>query len=79
MTEPIKILKHSEEVLMKKIKSMKDGKPKYAASEKLREIRYAIAVLKQVTLDEDFTKVDEKEEDKLLVHLFTQNPPTAQA
>lgn len=79
MTEPIKILKHSEEVLMKKIKSMKDGKPKYAASEKLREIRYAIAVLKQVTLDEEFAKVDEREEDELLVHMFTQNPPTAQA
>ena len=79
MTEPIKILKHSEEVLMKKIKSMKDGKPKYAASEKLREIRYAIAVLKQVTLDEDFAKVDEREEEAFLKQMFTNHPPTAQA
>jgi len=79
MEEPIKILKHAEVVLMKKIRTLKDGKPKYAASEKLREIRYAIAVLKQVTLDEEFAKVDEKEEDELLVHVFTQNPPNAQA
>jgi len=79
MEESIKILKHAEVVLMKKIRTLKDGKPKYAASEKLREIRYAIAVLKQVTLDEEFAKVDEKEEDELLVHVFTQNPPNAQA
>lgn len=79
MTEAIQILRHAEEVLMKKIKSMKDGKPKYAASEKLREIRYGITVLKQVTLDEEFAQMDEKEEDEILAQVFTTNPPKAQA
>jgi hypothetical protein len=46
MQEAITILEHSEVVLMKKIKGLQDGRPKYAASEKLREIRYAIDVLK---------------------------------
>jgi hypothetical protein len=46
MQEAIDILRHSESVLVKKIKAMKDGKPKYAASTKLNELRDAIAVLK---------------------------------
>lgn len=46
MQEAIDILEHAEVVLMKKIKSLQDGKPKYAASEKLTEIRYAISLLK---------------------------------
>ena len=77
MQEAITILKHSEEVLMKKIRGMKDGKPKYAANEKLREIRYAIAVLKQVNMDTDFPEsVDENE---MLVQMFTEHPPQAKA
>ena len=79
MTEAIQILRHAEEVLMKRIKAMKDGKPKYAASEKLREIRYGISVLKQVTMDEEFAKIDEKEEDEILAQVFTNNPPKAKA
>ena len=79
MDEAIKILRHAEDVTMKKIKSMKDGKPKYAASEKLRELRNAIAVLKQANLDEAMAEMDEKEEDELLAHIFTQKPPTAKA
>jgi len=79
MDEAIKILRHAEDVTMKKIKAMKDGKPKYAASEKLRELRYAIAVLKQVNLDVEMAEQDEKEEDEILAHIFTQKPPTAQA
>jgi hypothetical protein len=47
MQEAIKILRHSETVLVKKIKGMKDGKPKYAASEKLTELRDAIGALKE--------------------------------
>jgi hypothetical protein len=47
MQEAIGILRHSETVLVKKIKAMKDGIPKYAASEKLSEIRDAIRVLKE--------------------------------
>lgn len=77
MQEAITILKHSEEVLMKKIRGMKDGKPKYAANEKLREIRYAIAVLKQVNMDVEFAESADEEE--LLAHMFTEHPPKAQA
>ena len=79
MEEAIKILRHAEEVLMKKIKSMKDGKPKYAASEKLRELRDAIVVLKQANMDEEFAKMDEKEEDEMLAQVFAVSPPKAQA
>jgi hypothetical protein len=79
MEEAIKILRHAEDVVMKKIKSMKDGKPKYAASEKLRELRYAIAVLKQVNLDDELAEQDEKQEDEILAHIFTNRPPQAQA
>ena len=45
MQEAIDILRHSETVLVKKIKAMKDGKPKYAASDKLNELRDAIKAL----------------------------------
>ena len=76
MTEAIKILKHAESVLMKKIRSMQDGKPKYAASAKLTEIRDAIKILKQVNMDEE---IDEQEENEYLTHLFTEHPPQAKA
>jgi hypothetical protein len=76
MEEPIKILKHAEVVLMKKIKTLKDGKPKWLASEKLRELRHAISILKQVNME---SEIDEKEEDELLAQVFTNNPPKAKA
>lgn len=44
--EAIIVLNHAEAVLMKRIKEMRDGKPKYAASERLTEIRTALKVLK---------------------------------
>ena len=47
MQEAIDILRHSESVLVKKIKGMKDGKPKYAAGDRLNEIRDAIKLLKR--------------------------------
>jgi hypothetical protein len=47
MQEAIDILRHSETVLVKKIKAMKDGKPKYAASDKLNELREAIKALQE--------------------------------
>jgi hypothetical protein len=47
MVEAISILRHSESVLAKKIKQMKDGIPKYSANEKIAEIRDAIRVLKE--------------------------------
>ena len=59
MTEAIKVLKHSEVVLMKKIKAMKDGKPKYAANEKLREIRDALDVLKRYDINDINARVSE--------------------
>ena len=76
MDEAIKILKHAESVVMKKIRAMKDGKPKYAANTKLNEIRDAIKILKQVNMDE---VIDEQEETEYLTHLFTEHPPQAKA
>ena len=76
MEEPIKVLKHAEVVLMKKIKALKDGKPKWLASEKLRELRHAISILKQVNME---SEMDEKEEDEILAQVFTNNPPKAKA
>ena len=76
MDEAIKILQHSETVLMKKIKGMKDGKPKYAANEKIRELRSAISILKQANLD---IELNEEEETAFLTDMFTINPPKAQA
>jgi hypothetical protein len=76
MQEAITILEHSEVVLMKKIKGLQDGKPKYAASEKLNEIRYAISVLKA---HEDLDAMMEANEDEILIEQFTNNPPVANA
>ena len=45
--EALIVLTHAEAVLMKRIRDMKDGKPKYAASERLNELRTAMKVLKQ--------------------------------
>ena len=44
--EAVLVLTHAEAVLMKRIKEMRDGKPKYAASERLTEIRSALKLLK---------------------------------
>jgi hypothetical protein len=44
--EALIVLTHAEAVLMKRIRDMKDGKPKYAASERLNELRTAMKVLK---------------------------------
>lgn len=79
MTDAIEILRHAEDVLMKKIKGLKDGKPKWAASEKLRGIRYAIEYLKSKEMDDELAKIDEKEEDEMLSQVFSINPPKAQA
>ena len=50
--EAIVVLTKAEAVLMKRIREMRDGKPKYAASERLNELRTAIKVLKQYDLGE---------------------------
>ena len=44
--EAVLVLTNAEAVLMKRIKAMRDGKPKYAASERLNEIRNALKLLK---------------------------------
>lgn len=76
MKEAIEILQNSEVVLMKRIKAMKDGKPKYAASERLNEIRHAMAILKaHGELDEMFAE----NEDAILAEQFVQHPPKAKA
>ena len=50
--EAIEVLNKAEAVQMKRIREMRDGKPKYAASERLNELRTAIKVLKQYELGE---------------------------
>ena len=44
--EAVIVLMHAEAVLMKRIRDMKDGKPKYAASERLQELRSALKLVK---------------------------------
>ncbi len=44
---PMEVLQKAESVLMQRIRKMKDGEPKYAASEKLREIRDVMVVVKK--------------------------------
>lgn len=44
--EAIIVLENAEAVLMKRIKAMRDGKPKYAASERLTELRSALKLVK---------------------------------
>jgi hypothetical protein len=50
----LEILKHSESVLSKKIKGLKDGKPKWAANEQMVELRTAIKIL------ETYGSIDEQ-------------------
>ena len=46
VNEAVIVLTHAEAVLMKRIKEMRDGKPKYAASDRLQEIRSALKLIK---------------------------------
>ena len=69
-------LKQDEIVLMKKIKALKDGKPKWAANEQLSQIRSAIKLL------ERYNSISEQEvenEDEILKEIFIANPPKARA
>ena len=69
-------LKADELVLMKKIKGLQDGKPKWRASEQLDEIRLAIKLLERYR---DMTAEDAEEEEEYLKELFEHNPPRAKA
>jgi hypothetical protein len=76
MDYAIKKLKQDEIVLMKKIKGLQDGKPKWAASEQLDEIRSAIKLLERYN---DITEADIESEDEYLKEIFTMAPPKAKA
>jgi hypothetical protein len=76
MDYAIKKLKQDEIVLMKKIKGLQDGKPKWAAIEQLSEIRSAIALLDRYN---EMTAEQMEDEEEYLKELFTQSPPKAKA
>jgi len=69
-------LKDDEVVLIKKIKSLKDGKPKWKCSEELNEIRSAIKLLERYN---EMTSQQMEDEDEYLMELFKDNPPKAKA
>ena len=73
MEYAIEVLRHAESVLVKKLKGMKDGKPKYAASAKISELRDAISLIEQYE-----SGLDELE-DAGLVEALIENPPHAKA
>ena len=76
MEYPIMKLKQDEVVLMKKIKGLQDGKPKWKASEELVQIRSAIALLERYN---EMTEADLENEDEYLKEVFEMNPPKAKA
>jgi len=76
MREAIEVLEKAESVLMKRIRAMRDGKPKYAASERLNEIRAALKLIKTVEREVDILK---EEQDAILMESLILNPPIAQA
>jgi hypothetical protein len=74
MDYAIKKLKQDEIVLMKKIKGLQDGKPKWAASEQLDQIRSAIKLLERYN---DISEQDIENEDEYLKQIFEQHPASA--
>jgi hypothetical protein len=76
MDYAIKKLKQDELVLMKKIKGLQDGKPKWAASTQLVEIRSAIALLERYN---EMSAEDMENEDEYLKQIFELHPAKAKA
>jgi hypothetical protein len=76
MNEAIVVLDKAEAVLMKRIRAMRDGSPKWAASKRLNEIRAALKVLKHLERDVQELLL---EQDEMIVEALMQNPPIAQA
>jgi hypothetical protein len=72
----LEVLQHSESVLMKRIREMRDGKPKDVAKDKLYQIREAIGLIKEYGIVSE--QVDEIQEEKM-IRYFTHNPPIAEA
>ena len=69
-------LKDDEVVLMKKIKSLKDGKPKWKCNEELMGLRSAIKLLERYN---EMTAEQGEREDEYLMELFEEHPPKAKA
>lgn len=76
MQEAITVLEKAEAVLMKRIRAMKDGSPKWSASARLNELRAALKMLKQY---EKAADVFEAEQDEYLKEALMIHPPIAQA
>ena len=51
--EALVVLESAESVLVNRIRAMRDGKPKYAASERLTEVRTAMRMLKEMLMPKD--------------------------
>jgi hypothetical protein len=76
MSKALEVLGHAEEVLMKKLRGLRDGKPKWACADELLEVRHAIGVLKMY--DKAVAEA-ELNEDALIMESLVKNPPLAQA
>jgi hypothetical protein len=76
MNEAIVVLEKAEAVLMKRIRVMKDGSPKWAASHRLNELR---AALKMIKAYEKAADSFEAEQDEYLKEALVLHPPIAQA
>ena len=76
MEYAIQKLKKDETVLMKKIRSLQDGKPKWAASAQLNELRSAIKLLERYN---SITENEIEYEDEILKDIFIAKPPKAMA
>jgi len=76
MNEAIVVLEKAEAVLMKRIRAMKDGSPKWSASSRLNEIRSALKFIK--ALDRE-AEAFEAEQDEYIKEALILNPPIAQA
>jgi hypothetical protein len=76
MNEAIVVLEKAEAVLMKRIRAMRDGSPKWSASARLNEIR---AALKMIKAYEQNAEMYEAERDDMIVEALTLYPPIAQA
>jgi hypothetical protein len=76
MQEAIVVLEKAEAVLMKRIRAMRDGSPKWSASARLNEVRAALKMIKSY---EQHAEMYEAERDDMIVEALTLYPPIAQA
>ena len=76
MQEAIVVLEKAEAVLMKRIRAMRDGSPKWSAAARLNEIRAALKMIKSY---EQGAEAFEAEQDEMIVEALTLYPPIAQA